>query len=119
MSTEKKETYTAALKAYVQAECSRQGVSAKRTTQFIDIIINLTEKWRKANPTQEYEKKEYNGCLSWGKYKGKKISKIAAIDPGYLRWAMEKQKKYLSAECQADIRAELKKIADSEFSDDE
>lgn len=119
MSTEQKKSYTASLLDHVRSECNRQGVSTKRTGQFVSMIQEFTLDWRKANPLEKYEKKEYDGCLSWGKYKGKEVSKVAALDPGYLKWAMEKQKKYLSTECQADIEAELKKIEDAEFSDDE
>lgn len=112
-------TYTASLLDHVRSECDKAGVSAKRKGQFISMIQEFNLEWRAANPTSNHTKKPYDGTLSWGKYKGKKISQIAAIDSSYLRWALEKQKKYLSAECVADIQNHLKKIDDADFSDEE
>jgi uncharacterized protein (DUF3820 family) len=116
---EQKKSYTASLLDHVRSECNRQGVSAKRTGQFVSMIQEFTLDWRKANPLEKYEKKEYDGKMNFGKYKGKEVSKVVALDPSYLKWCLEKQRQYLGEERVADIEAELKKIDEAEFSDDE
>jgi hypothetical protein len=112
-------TYTASLLDHVRSECDKAGVSAKRKGQFISMIQEFNLEWRAANPTSNHTKKPYDGKMNFGRYKNKTISQVASIDPSYLRWCLQKQKQYLGEERIKDIQAQLKKIDEADFSDDE
>jgi hypothetical protein len=114
--TDAKPTYTACLLAYIEAQAHQDGVSPKRQRQFASYVRSFSKQWADENGGSRPEKKPFDGTLTWGKYKGKSIEKLAkdVANHNYLRYVKE------SGYASEDVKdAILFHLPDEVFSDGE
>ncbi len=88
--TDQKQSYTDKTVEYIKQKCTPD-------SKLEDVITALRE-----FAVAEYEKKaafnEANkGCLTWGKYRNKKLVDVAILDPKYIDW-IRKNTEYLNAD---------------------